>query len=259
MKLFPSGFNLCLAVIFFLISPTFGETHQPLSDPSEGFALVVLKQDWYDLKLGYTYQQALPLLKKAEPAGSLFILETKDIASYQWVRQMITLTPEATQRLLKVLPAKEDLRPYIRGMANWKDKEGFGNPLEMPLYAKGFLVKVNDQVIYGGIFLDPLSQMAIHYPVIRVGLEKGRAIFSILPIQMPFVTYDPVSDQMADWDAAAAKEASRDWPYVKKDFIRFGNSREAIDFRKVIRNSQAEEVVKKAGKLISIPIPSPVN
>ena len=23
----------------------------------------------------------------------------------------------------------------------WKDKEGYGNPLEMPLYAKGFLVK----------------------------------------------------------------------------------------------------------------------
>jgi hypothetical protein len=259
MKLFASGFGLCLIVIFLFTSPAFGRAGQPPPDLSENFTLVVLKQDWYDLKLGYTYQQALPLLEKAEKGGILFVAETKDIASYQWFRQAITLTTEATQRLLKVLPAREDLRPYIRGMANWKDKEGYGNPLEMPLYAKGFLVKVNDQVIYGGIFLDPLSQMAIHYPVIRVGLEKDRGTFSILPVQMPFVTYDPVSNQMADWDAAAAKEASRDWPYVKKDFIRFGNTRDAIEFRKVIRNSQAEDVIKKAGKFISNPISSPAN
>ncbi|HMK64343.1 MAG TPA: hypothetical protein VK564_01030, partial [Thermodesulfobacteriota bacterium] len=175
MKSLSAGFSLCILIIGFLISPVFGGTGQPSSDPVDGFSLVILKQDWYDLKLGYTYTQALPLLEKVETSGSLFVLETKDIASYLWFRQAIALTDQATQRLLGVLPAKEELRPYIRGMANWKEKEGYGNPLEMPLYAKGFLVKVSGRVLYGGIFLDPLSQMAIHYPVIRVGLEKGRA------------------------------------------------------------------------------------
>lgn len=220
----------------------------------KGFQLLILKQDWSDLKLRYSFDEALPLLKAARNAGALMEIGLEDIESYHWPRQSITLTTQATTRLMAALPPESELKPNIRGMAQFKKERGWGNPIEWALHQKGFLTLISEEVLYGGVFLEPMSQMAILYPVIRPGLAENRAVFNLLPVQIPFVVYDPASSQIAAWNAAIAPEGARDWNQfpvpMKAHFINMGNRPEALSFRKLIRDSKMKEIMEKAGKLI---------
>jgi hypothetical protein len=160
---------------------------------------------------------------------------------------------EATARLIRALPREQDLKKHIQYMANVKRKFGWGNPIEPALHLKGFLVKVDDEIVYGGIFLEPMSELAAGYPVIRPGMIHVKAIFHLLPIQIPFIAYDPVSNDAAAWDAAITPEGAKDWAqfpgHIKSHFMSIGARQEAIEFRAIIRNSRVREVMEQAGKL----------
>jgi len=247
-------YKTILVCLIVLTLPALASTVSAASaSSSDRFQLVILKQDWYDLKLGYNYTEALPVLRSANAADNLVVIGTNDIESYRWMQQSIILTVQATAKLIQVLPQIEDLRGPIRAMHKVKKERGWGNPIEAALHLKGFLAAVGDQVIYGGIFLEPMSQMAIAYPVIRPGMVDGKAMLHLLPVQIPFVAYDPVSNEGSAWDNAIAPEGARDWAYFPKEmksrFMSFGTRQEAIEFRQIIRNINVREIMQQAGKL----------
>jgi hypothetical protein len=114
---------------------------------TDRFQLIILKQDWYDLKLGYKYTQALPLLKSVDAADNLFVLGTSEIEPYSWPRQSITLTVQATAKLIQALPRDEDLKGPVRAMQKVKKRLGWGNPIEAALHLKAFLATVDGELI----------------------------------------------------------------------------------------------------------------
>ncbi|KAB2854076.1 MAG: hypothetical protein F9K46_17455, partial [Anaerolineae bacterium] len=128
---------------------------QAQADTMPQFQLIILNQDWHDLQLGYKYITAQPNLNAADKSNPLFTIGLAEIESYDWTWQAITLTPDATTRLIDVLPISD--KDGVRSLINLKESLGWGNPLENALYIQSFVVMVNDEMLYGGIFLDPMS------------------------------------------------------------------------------------------------------
>jgi hypothetical protein len=254
MRFFSKGWFVFVGFIVLSFLMLNGIVSTARAESSNRFQLVILKKDWSDLKLGYTFPEAFTLLKSAQTAGPLLVIGQEDIESYNWSRQSITLSVQATVKLMASLPPEDDWKPNNRFMAKVKREHGWGNPIEWALHQKGFLVFINEEPLFGGVFLEPMSQMAIQYPVIRPGLIGNKAVFYLLPVQLPFMVYDPASKQMADWDAAIAPEGSRDWNYfpaaMKSHFMNMGNSPLAQKNRLLIRNPKIKEIMEQMNKLV---------
>ena len=174
---------LVLAVILLAPLPALraGSAEGPLSH----FSIRILTKDWFDLGLGYKYESAWPRLQQAR-AAALATVGERDVESYDWARQTLTLTPTASERLRAALAEAMPSRPA--------DPSRAGDALPGELYLKGFVVEVDDQAIYGGIFLQAISQMAIDYPVIRA--EQGaarRVVLHIAPLQAWATFADPTA------------------------------------------------------------------
>lgn len=164
---------LLLAVILLAASPATraGSAEGSLSH----FSIRILTKNWFDLGLGYKYESAWPRLQQARGAALATVGE-RDVESYDWARQTLTLTPTASERLRAELAAAMPSRPA--------DPSRAGDALPGELYLKGFVVEVDDQPIYGGIFLQAISQMAIDYPVIRAEQDAvTRVVLHIAPLQ----------------------------------------------------------------------------
>jgi hypothetical protein len=216
------------------------------------FRLIVLTEDWWDLQLGYTYETALPNLEDADLSDPLFVIDMNQIESYDWTRQAITLTEEASSLLIDALPLTAEQRDGVRELTQLKESLGWGNPVENALYIHGFVVQVDGEFLYGGIFLDPMSQMAIDYPVIRSEIVDGKVIFHLLPIHIPFVTYDPVPSESTTWDEAIADEMMGDWGQFSNDtkaaLMGFADSADARSFRQLIRDPHLYDILMAANK-----------
>jgi len=218
------------------------------------FKLLVLKKRWGDMNLGYDYDQAFPRLKSSAPGNVLYRIEAAQIESYDWKRQAITLTAGATDALVKALAGDTGVESGIKALGDLKKKAGMSNALELSLYTRGFLVTSSGEALYGGIFLDAMSQMAINYPVIRAGVDGDRAFLNILPIHIPFVTSDPAPEGKIDTDGIVAKEAAGDWnqfpQQVKTGYIgKLATGEQAEAFRATIKDPAIREAMDGAGKL----------
>lgn len=219
------------------------------------FKMLVLKKRWGGMNLGYDYDQAFPRLKSSAAGNVLYTIGEGEIESYDWKRQVITLTAGATDGLVKALAGDgKGVEPGIKALGDLKKKAGMSNALELSLYTRGFLVMSSGEALYGGIFLDAMSQMAINYPVIRVGTDGDRAFLAILPIHVPFVTRDPASDGTLESDGVVAKEAAQDWnrfpQQIKTGFIgKLATGKQAKALRALIKDPAIREAMDEAGKL----------
>lgn len=244
-----SSFTIALLICVALL--TLPSKTQAQADTMPQFQLIVLNQDWHDLQLGYKYITAQPNLNAADKSNPLFTIGLAEIESYDWTWQAITLTPDATTRLIDVLPISD--KDGVRSLIALKESLGWGNPLENALYIHSFVVMVNDEMLYGGIFLDPMSQMAIDFPVIRISLVNGQAVLYLLPVHIPFVNYDPLAGT-ATVDSAINEVVEGDWSQFPDDFksgiMSFGKTPTAILFRGLIRNTQIRDALLAADKLI---------
>ena len=222
----------------------------PGTSGNETFHIIILARDWYDLKLGHTYDKALPLLTAAAETDRLITLTTGDIERYAWTGQIITLTNVATERLISSLPEKEAIKKHILSIEKFKKKRGWGNRIEMPLHLKGFIVKVGNDVLYGGIFIEPMSELSIDYPVIRPALANDRAVLHLLPVHIPFVSYDPVVNNGGEWNKAISPEGAEIWdhfpPPMKSRFMEMGLTGTASRFRNVLRDPRVRAIMEKA-------------
>ncbi|MBZ0317205.1 MAG: hypothetical protein K8L91_12355 [Anaerolineae bacterium] len=241
-------FTLLLICATLLILPS---KTQAQTDTMPQFQLIILNQDWHDLQLGYRYITAQPNLNAADKSNPLFVIGLNEIESYDWTWQAITLTPDATTRLIDVLPLSD--KDGVRSLITLKESLGWGNPLENALYIHPFVVMVNDEMLYGGIFLDPISQMAIDFPVIRITLVNGQAVLYLLPVHIPFVNYDPFAGGVS-LDNAINEVVEGDWSQFPDEFksgiMSIGKTPVAILFRGLIRNAQIKDALLAANKLI---------
>ncbi len=212
--------------------------------PTDSFHLVIFCGDEQDrtghFRLGRTYGEAFPKLKSSGAEAAFFVIGMDQIETYDWDTQSITLTLEATKGLAALEPPevlKNEVREMpLRERLVWATSE------------KGFLALVGEEPIYGGIFVDPMSQRSIDFPVLRVSLTPDKkARLNLLPIHVPFFMQDPASGE------TLAPEMRHDWQQFSQETKQlvgsYGDTQTAKDFRKVIRNNSVREIMQKSGKI----------
>ena len=230
-------------------------TNCPTPPSDESFQLIILNQDWQDFGRVYDSEEALPLLMNADTSESLFVISLREIEHYDWDTQVITLTKDATGALVSVLDnaAQGEEAEAIMGL---RESLGWGNELERALYIRVFLVRVDSDTVYGGIFLNAVSQMAIDYPVLRVTVVDGKAVFAVLPVHVPFTMVDPIGGAGGVSELSIAEEAEADVEQLNEqdDFLTawildIATSDTASQFRELIRDTRIKTVLEAAGKL----------
>jgi hypothetical protein len=116
--------------------------------------------------------------------------------------------------------------------------------LKSPNYRRPFVMLLNGERMYGGIFLDAPSQMAIAFPVARCAVEGKRCVIHFLPVQLSFFNTDPAADAKAGGDHPA------DVPSEMMDhFRKSAIEPEAVENRKLLQDSRIHSWLSTAGKL----------
>jgi len=147
--------------------------------PASTWELLVLPGSWDSMHPGWEATTVFPALQRAAHKP-LLALAPHDVESYLWQTQRITLTAEATRRLLAVHPDVELERWWISHYP--------------------FVVRVDGRLAYGGFFDGPMSQMSMECPVIHAELVDGRAVLHLLPRQMSFA-FDPRFEETVGSDS----------------------------------------------------------
>jgi hypothetical protein len=179
------------------------------------FRLTVLMEDWMELGRAQTWEEAWPRLKAASGAP-FFTIDERDVAAYDWQAQRIVLRPEVNQRLLE---AAQKL-PRVPGRlgklkALWSDDDLW----DIFVY-RGFVVSLDGEPLYGGLFLQKHSNLAMDYPVIHWAMDDDRRIILRLsPIQFTFGSLwdDGSGDALEDEVHPAVREIRQVFPTVKED------------------------------------------
>jgi hypothetical protein len=200
--------------------------------------LVVLKGDWSSL--GWRYQEPP---RPAADAERLFTAAGADIDTYTWSSQALTLTVAASARLEQALTG---VAPSVPKLSALKESLGEGNSLDRVLYLHGFFVALDGEPLYWGIFLDPPSQMAIEFPVLRVQRHESKIVFHILPVHLPFFESDPIPSA----STSATSPEAREVPGTMLDVFHEQAQRPlAAAFRARIRDERVRLALEKNGSL----------
>lgn len=168
-------------VIFMLIT----SSAPPFSQPDRTFEISFLDRSALPDNVGYRMEEVWPLLQKAYPDSVVHSLTLKDIVSYNWEKQMMILTPEATEQLLALTlqPQKALIYP------------------DLYLQNSLFVVSVDETPIYGGVFAHTSSAMAIQYPVVYPSLENNQLVLTIRPFHtISPAQYDDFSETNPQWN-----------------------------------------------------------
>jgi hypothetical protein len=218
------------------------------------FKLVILKSDLAFDSGGTAqdYPRVWERLATFSP-HALFEVGIREIESYDWKRQSITLTAEATHRLVAALPSMGQMNPDARAIKSMQEKLGWGDAVGLSLLYKGFLVLVDGRPTYGGMVLEPTSQLAIRFPVLRFDTRDGKTVVNVMPVHVPFITSDPVLSAAVGDPEPVFNAALSDWrqfPQAIRDgLLADARSKTAKHFRELIMSPTIREALKNAGKL----------
>lgn len=136
------------------------EGSKSLSKKTPGsFSVHILTETWDSLRLGYKTEKSWPILMKIYKHTTVVEVTSLDIAKYDWVKQQITLTADATAVL------KKRFKAGVKGSFP-----------DLGTLHRAFVVTVDGEPAYGGVFLDRISPMAIKYPVIYINEDKNGLI-----------------------------------------------------------------------------------
>ena len=205
------------------------------------FELVVLEGRWDGVEWRYE-EPARPDPK----APRIFTATLDDVDSYRWSSQALTLTSAATERLIDALGRHPRPGASIEKLNALKERLGHGNAFERQLYLYRFVVIVEGEPLYWGIFLDPPSQMAIDYPVMRSALVDGQAVFHVLPVHLPFFAVDPGAPSE---QPKTAREAGDVPSGMIEHFRSAAGSPMVVAFRDRLRAERLERVLAAAKRL----------
>lgn len=192
------------AVVLAACAPTPNDSSAQAYDIS----ITIYNDSWSSLQLRYDADHAQDVLTHLTDGTPLYTITPDEIASYNWTSQVLTLTPAATQDLTAAL--KNATYGQQSVLIEFYDSIDFGNALDRALYTKAFVVTIDGQPIYGGIFLDLYSQMAIDYPVMRIWERDGSAQLALLPTHLPFSLVDDPRSTFATDNTAVFRDLIRD-------------------------------------------------
>ena len=143
----------------------------------EQFVISILEGSFGDLGLGYTWEQAWPILKTAYPRSTWRQWSLEDIEAYQWNSQTFRLTARASKEFRTNFPKKSFL---------------------FKLDHRAFVVTHDDKPAFGGLFLERGSAMAIRYPVFYIEEAADGTISLVLRPYHTISEMPPLSD--SSWD-----------------------------------------------------------
>jgi hypothetical protein len=234
---------------------------------ARGFSLCILGENWFELGLGYEAKEALSRLQGHAAQEAVVCFGAESIDRFDWESQRLTLTRAATGRLVHGLARYESTAQRTGAAADFAAGEerlnelmeslGWNSAIESDLRLRAFQVRVDGRFLYGGVFVDPTSQMAIDFPVARVDAEDGcRAAFNILPVHLPFLTEDPVDEDGKIRGLDVTPEAREDTNALDENanfFTRWATESalapNARAMRKLVRDSAVRRSLEEAGKL----------
>ena len=186
----------------------------PGSAAEPRFRLTVLRQDWMDLGRPQAWEEAWPRLKKAS-GSPFFTLDERDVAAYDWQAQRIVLRPEVSLRVLEAAQKLPEVSDRIRRLkALWLTDD-----LWEAVEKRGFVVSLDGEPIYGGIFLRKDSELSMDYPVIHTAMDEDRRIvLRFSPSQFSFGSLwdDGSGDALEDGVSPAVRELREVFPDVKE-------------------------------------------
>ena len=135
---------------------------------AQRFTLDLLQISWNTLGARYDYPRFWSaLLACGAPVGLTISLD--EIEVYDWDEQAIHLTPAASLAL-----SQAPSRLFQR----------FGLPLGLD--TRAFLVSLDGQPQYGGIFLHRISAMGIDFPVIYIEPDGDKVVLLVRPRHIIF-------------------------------------------------------------------------
>ncbi len=153
--------------MYILASCSVGE-NRPVVDENTPFAIVVMGEgDIGEVqKYGYTQNTSWPvLLQEYAVADHAVVFSQDDVEEYLWSKQEITLTVEATDRFLDTIGCSST--------------DIMGNPV--CALDRSFLVVVDGKPLYGGLFMNMRSELAIEFPVIYGEIRGANVVLSVRP------------------------------------------------------------------------------
>jgi hypothetical protein len=191
----------------------------------------------------------LDYLARARAHAARCSFRAADLDAWNWDTQAITLSAVSTQRLLAALPADSELSAPVRQMKAMHEQLGWGNPIGLQLQTRGFLVSLRGKALYGGVFLEAVSERRVDVPVLRTTLAGARAVFNVLPVHLPFLIADPGTTEREITIDEVAPEARQDWP-VARMMARLAYGAEAVRQRVVVRDNSLRAALQDAGRLV---------
>lgn len=249
---------LPLTLLFGLVSacaflkPTASES----SPDNAAWQLIVFKPGWNELQLGYAAAPAQTTLFALDTGDPLFVVSLSQIAAYDWEQQTITLTSEASTALAQALADAGGATADVQALTDFYASLGWGSAVSRALYTRAFVVLVEGEPVYGGIFLDAVSQMAIDYPVARVSRVGDQLVLALLPIHIPFAEVDPVGGsgvlgtvQVPDVAAADIAQLEQNDGFFSQWMQDVALSESAVQFRLIIRDESIHTILAEADKL----------
>lgn len=149
------------------------------------FKISFLKNREMSRNLGTEVETSWPLLMAAYPESSVLTLSEDDIAYYQWEQQAIRLTVDGSNKLISLTKDPSETRQipelYLRNLP--------------------FVVSLDEDLIYGGVFADSGSAMYINFPVIYPSVSGDYLILTIRPFHTVSPThYDEFSTTNPQWN-----------------------------------------------------------
>lgn len=233
---------------------------QPSSEDStldeQAWQLVILRQGWSELQLGYAAAPSQTALFALDIQDPLFVVSLSEMETYDWEHQTITLTTAASSALAQALADDGGSRTDVKPLTDFYESLGWGSAVSRALYTRAFVVQVNGEPVYGGIFLDAISQMAIDYPVARVSNEGEQLVIALLPIHIPFAEMDPVGSSGEMGTVQVPEVAAADMAQLEQNDNFFSTWMQemalretAVQFRQIIRAESVRTILDEAGKL----------
>lgn len=178
------------------------------------FRLTVLMEDWMELGRAQTWEEAWPRLQKAS-GSPFFTLDERDVAAYDWQAQRIVLRPEVNRRVLEAAQKLPEISDRMRKLkALWTTGD-----LWEAVEKRGFVVSLDGEPLYGGLFLHKHSQLSMDLPVIHSVMDEDRRIvLRFSPIQFSFGSLwdDGSGDALEDEVHQAVRELRQVFPDVKE-------------------------------------------
>ncbi len=161
---------LVISIILIALVGCSRTMNYPEINDSDSFRIFIGELDnlGAEVNLGYTVESSWSLLQEWYPTGATFIIQISDIDNYDWDGQVLTLTQEASADFQSIIKSAKHMMAFV--------------------------ITVNHEPQYGGIFLFRGSAMGISFPVIYAEPAGDKFTFTIRPGHSVLNDYEPSDD-----------------------------------------------------------------